>query len=145
MPALRSAVRWLFAAAGVALVAAGLLLGSSALGAEGFPTGLALGFAVLLFAAGGALLGGAALVSGRGLRSGQRAALKFAGALAVAAFVLPAFGVFVAPGLLVEWFGMRGIVAALVGWLYLTAAAVVVALAVAVWRAAELAYARVTG
>lgn len=140
----RSVARGLLAVVGVVLVVAGVLLGAAAFGSEGFPAGLALGLALLVVAAGGAALGGAALLSGGSLRPAQRAGLKLAGVLAVAAFVLPAVGVFAVPELLFDWFGAAGFAAPLLAWLYLSAAALALGAAVALWRAAELAYGRAT-
>lgn len=140
MPSLRSVARVLLAVLGVALVAFGLAVGVPALGQEGFSAGLALGLAALSMAAGGAALGAAALLSGRGLRPAQRAGLKLAGVLAVLAFVLPAAGVFVAPDLLYDQFGLAAPAAAIVGWLSLSLGALGVGVLVALWRAAELAY-----
>ncbi|MFB6073339.1 MAG: hypothetical protein ABEJ88_10295 [Halobacterium sp.] len=145
MSTARSVARALLAAVGVALVAFAVFVGASVWGSEAFPAGLALGLALVAFAAGVAALGAAALLSGETLRPVQRAALKLAGALAVAAFVLPAAGVFLAPELLYEWFGRPGFAVAIAAWFYLTAAAVVVGALVAAWRALELAYALVTG
>ncbi|MCG1003809.1 MULTISPECIES: hypothetical protein [Halobacterium] len=143
MPSVRSVARALLAVVGVALVTLGVAIGVPALGQDGFPVGLALGLAVLSFAAGGAERGAAALLSGRGLRPAQRAVLKLAGVLAVLAFVLPATGLFVAPELLYDQFGVDALVAAILGWLYLSTGALAVAVLVALWRAAELAYAAV--
>lgn len=141
MPAARSVVRALLVALGVVLVAVGFAVLVPALGQEGFPVGLAIGLGVLLIAAGGAALGGAALLSGAGLRPVQRAALKLAGVLAVLAFVLPVTGLFVVPDLLYDWFGRQAPAAAVAGWIYLTLGAFAVAVLVALWRIAELAYA----
>lgn len=140
MPSARSVLRALFAGAGVVLLAVGALISASAMGSEGFPAGLALGLGVLVFAAGGAVLGGAALFSGGSLSTVQRGALKAAGVLAIVAFVLPVTGIFLAPGVLFDWFGLQGPVAALLAWLYLTMAAAAVALAVAAWRGGELVW-----
>ncbi len=144
MPSARFVVRVLLAVVGVALVALGVAIGVPALGQEGFPVGLAIGLAVLLVAVGGAALGAAALLSGRDLRPAQRAGLKLAGVLAVLAFVLPATGMFVVPELLYGQFGLAAPAAAVMGWLYLSLGALALAVLVALWRAAELAYAAVT-
>lgn len=141
MPSARSVVRALLAAPGVVLVVVGIAILVPALGEEGFPVGLAIGLGILLIAAGGASLGSAALLSGDGLRPIQRAALKLAGVLAVLAFVLPATGMFVAPDLLFDWFGMQGPAVAIMSWLYLTLGAFAIAVLVALWRTAELVYA----
>jgi|GEM_PF-1555327 len=140
MPSARSVARVLLAVLGVALVALGLAVGVPALGKEGFSVGLAIGLAVLSLAAGGAALGAVALLSGRGLRPAQRVALKLAGVLAVLAFVLPATGVFVAPDLLYDQFGLDAPVAAILAWLFLSLGVLGVGALVALWRAAELAY-----
>ncbi|WP_232702573.1 hypothetical protein [Halobacterium wangiae] len=140
MPPVRSVLRALLAVVGVALMGFGVLTGASVWGSDAFPAGLALGFALLAFAAGGAILGAAALLSGHTLRPAQRTGLKLAGVLAVAAFVLPAVGVLVVPGVLFDWFGGSGFAVAIVGWFYLSATAFGVAVLVAIWRAAELAY-----
>ncbi|WP_353634315.1 hypothetical protein ABSL23_14855 [Halobacterium sp. NMX12-1] len=140
MSSLRSVARVLLAVLGVALVAFGLAVGVPALGQEGFSVGFALGLAALSMAAGGAALGAAALLSGRGLRPAQRAGLKLAGVLAVLAFVLPVAGIFVAPDLLYDQFGTAAPAAAVLGWLYLSLGALAVGALVALWRAAELAY-----
>lgn len=141
MPAARDVLRVLLAVLGGGLLVAGSLLGVTVVGEHGFPAGLALGLALLVVAAGGAALGAAALLSGRSLTSAQRAGLKLAGALAVAAFVLPALGVFVAPDLLYEWFGVRPSLAGILAWFYLSAVALGVAVVVGAWRVSELAYA----
>lgn len=143
MPSLRSVVRALLVVAGAALTLFGLATLASTVGQEGFPVGLAVGFGILLVAAGGASLGGAALLSGQSLRPVQRGALKLAGALAVLGFVLPAVGFFLTPDLLYEWFGRQGLVVPIIAWLYATLAALAVALLVGLWRAGELAYARI--
>jgi chromate transport protein ChrA len=96
-----------------------------------------------VIAAGGASLGAAALLSGHALKRSQRAALKLAGLLAVLAFVAPAMGMFVVPELLYDYFGLQAPAAAILGWLYLSLAALLIAVVVALWRAAELAYAAV--
>lgn len=140
MPSARSVARVLLAVLGVALVALGLAVGVPALGKEGFSVGLAIGLALLSLAGGGAALGAAALLSGRGLRPAQRAGLKLAGVLAVLAFVLPATGIFVAPDLLYDQFGVAAPAAAILAWLYLSMGALGVGALVALWRAAELAY-----
>jgi hypothetical protein len=144
MPSARVVLRALFAGAGAVLVAAGALISMQAMASQGFPAGLALGLGILVFAAGGAVLGGAALFSGGSLSTVQRGALKAAGALAVLAFVLPAAGIFLTPDLLFDWFGLRGPLAALVAWLTLTLAAVAVGLVVAAWRGGELVWKWVT-
>jgi len=142
VPSARSLTRVSLAVLGVVSLAAAIAVGVPAVQQEGFPAGLALGVAVLLFAAGGASLGGAALLSGRALGRGQRLAVKLAGVLAVAAFALPAFSVFVAPGFLPRLFGTQPLVASLVAWLYLTAAAVAVGVATVAWWLLERAYRR---
>lgn len=144
MPSIHSVARSLLVVLGVGLMGFGVLTGASAWGSEGFPAGLALGFALLVFAAGGAVLGGAALLSGHSLRPAQRAGVKLAGVLAVAAFVVPAAGLSVAPELLTDWYGAEPLVGALVAWLYLSTGAFAVGTGVALWRAAELAYASFT-
>ena len=144
MLSVRSVARALLAVVGIALMGFGVLTGASVWGSDAFPAGLALGFALLVFAAGGAVLGAAALLSGHALRPAQRAGLKLAGVLAVAAFVLPAVGVFFAPELLFDWFGADAFVAAVVAWFYLSTGALVVGVGVALWRAGELAYAELT-
>lgn len=143
MTSLRAVVRALLFVAGALLVLFGLATLASTAGEEGFPVGLAIGFGILVLAAGGASLGGAALLSGQSLRPAQRGALKLAGALAVLGFVLPAVGFFVTPGLLYEWFGRQGLVVPIIAWLYATLAALAVALLVGLWRVSELAYARI--
>lgn len=140
----RSALCAVLIVVGLPLVGLGLLLGASGYGTEGFPAGLALVFGLLAFAGGGGALGGAALLSGPGLRRAQRTALNLAGLLAVAAFLLPAVGLVLAPELLFEGFGMDGLVVAVLGWLLLTAASLAVAVGVGVWRSGELLYARFT-
>jgi hypothetical protein len=130
-------LRALLAGAGAVLLAFGALVAAAAMGSEGFPAGLALGLGVLVFAAGGAVLGCAALFSGGSLGTVQRGALKAGGVLAVLAFVLPAAAVFLVPDLLFDWFGLRGPLAALVAWLSFTFAAAVLALVVAAWRGGE--------
>lgn len=142
MPTARSVARALLAALGVVLVAAGVAIAVPAYGEPAFPAGLALGLGILLFAAGGAALGGAALLSGRALSRGQRLGLKVAGCLAIAAFVLPVGSVLVAPGLVTGVIDAPPILAALVSWLYLSTGALVVAFAVAVWWALGVAYER---
>lgn len=144
MPTARSVLRWLLTAVGAVGVLLGLLVGASAYGSEGFPAGLALVFGLLIFAGGGAVLGGAALLSGGNLSPAQRVALKFAGVLAVAAFLLPAVGLVLAPELLFGEFGMEGFVGALLGWLFLTAASVAIAVGVGAWRGGEFLYNRLT-
>lgn len=143
MPALRSVVRLVLAVAGVAIVLFGVGVGATAWGTEGFPAGLALGFALLAVAAGGAVLGAAALLSGESFGPLQRAGLQLAGALAVLAFVLPAGAVFLSPDLLFDWFGSSALVAPILAWFSLTLGALLVAVAVGVWRAGELVSARV--
>lgn len=145
MPSLHSALRVLLVVAGLALVLFGAATLAGTVGEEGFPVGLAVGFGILLVAAGGATLGGAAVLSGESLRPVQRAGLKFAGVLAVLSFVLPAVGFFGTPGLLFEWFGANGPVVAIAAWFYLLLGAVALTVLVALWRAGELAYARVSG
>ncbi len=144
MPSARSVVRALLAVVGLALLALGAGIAVPVLGQEGFPVGLAIGLGVLLFAVGGAALGAAALLSGRGLRASQRAALELAGVLAVLALVVPATGMFVTPGLLYDWFGVAAPAAAVMGWLYLSLGALAIAVVVALWRAVEIAYAAAT-
>lgn len=124
------------------LVAAGIAIAVPAFGEDAFPAGLALGLGILLFAAGGAALGGAALLSGRALGRGQRLALKVAGVLAVVAFVLPVGALLAAPELVTGVVDAPPSVAALVAWLYLSTGALVVAFAVAVWWALAFAYER---
>ncbi|MFB6268548.1 MAG: hypothetical protein ABEH83_01295 [Halobacterium sp.] len=143
MPSVRSALRVLLVVAGAALILYGGAVLASTVGEEGFPVGLAIGVGLLLVAAGGASLGGAALLSGESLRPVQRAALKLAGVLAVLAFVLPTVGFLGTPGLLFEWFGANGPVVAILAWFYLTLAALALAVLVALWRAAELLAARI--
>jgi hypothetical protein len=143
VPSARSVLRVLLAALGVVLVVVGLGILVPALGKEGFPVGLAIGLGILVIAAGGASLGAAALLSGHALKRSQRAALKLAGLLAVLAFVAPAMGMFVVPELLYDYFGLQAPAAAILGWLYLSLAALLIAVVVALWRAAELAYAAV--
>ena len=144
MPSARSVARGLLAIVGIALMGFAVLIGASVWGSDAFPAGLALGFALLLFAAGGAVLGCAALLSGNALRPAQRAGLKLAGALAVAAFVIPVVAVFAVPELLFDWFDAPPFVGALVAWFSLSTAAFAVGVVVALWRAGELAYASAT-
>jgi hypothetical protein len=142
VPSLRSITRVLLVVVGAALALFGVAVLAETAGQEGFPVGLAIGLGILLVAAGGASLGGAALLSGQSLRPVQRAGLKLAGALAVLGFVLPAIGFFLTPDLLFEWFGRQGLLVPIIAWLYATLAAVAVAVLVGLWRAGELAYAR---
>jgi len=140
VPSARSVLRVLLAALGLVLVVVGLGILLPALGQEGFPVGLAIGFGSLVIAAGGASLGAAALLSGHALKRSQRAVLKLAGLLAVLAFVAPVTGLFVVPELLYDYFGLQAPAAAILGWLSLSLAALLVTIVVALWRAAEVAY-----
>lgn len=140
MTTARSVARALLAVAGFVLTAAGVAIAVPAFGEEAFPAGLALGLGVLLFAAGSAALGGAALLSGESLRRGQRLALKLAGLLALAAFVLPVGSLVFAPDLVTRVVDAPPILAALVAWFYLTSGALVAACGVLFWWVLGVAY-----
>lgn len=142
MPSARSVLRALLVVAGVAITALGLLLAATGWGAEGFPGGLALVFGVFALAGGGGVLGAAALLSGASLRPVQATMLKLAGAIAVAAFVLPAGLLLFAPSALYAQFGPAGVGGAVLLWLLLALAALALGVWVGCWRAGELAYAR---
>lgn len=142
VPSIRSVLRALLVVVGVVITALGLLFAATGWGTEGFPGGLALVFGFFALAGGGGVLGAAALLSGASLRPVQATMLKLAGGLAVAAFVLPAGLLLFAPGALLHQFGPAGLGGAVVLWVLLALAALVLAVCVGCWRAGELAYAR---
>ncbi|MGB9965032.1 hypothetical protein [Halobacterium sp. CBA1126] len=140
MPSARRVLRGLLAVVGAALLLFGVALTASGFGSEGFPGGLAVVFGFFVLAAGGGVAGAALLLSGRSLRPVQARLLQLAGAIGVLAFLGPALAVLLAPGGLLAEFGPAGVGGAVMLWLALTALATVVAVGVACWRAAELAY-----
>jgi len=144
VPSARSVARGLLAIVGIALMGFAVLIGASVWGATRSPPASPSGSHSSCSPRVVPCSVAPRCSPGTPSVPAQRAGLKLAGALAVAAFVIPVVAVFAVPELLFDWFDAPPFVGALVAWFSLSTAAFAVGVVVALWRAGELAYASAT-